>query len=264
MKFAWLCLGLVSFGSYAANHSDGSVSAYRPLRTDYTVFERRALGKAHGPKILRVTPLNTARAFAGMPPASVTHWRSLQELQKRFEGIRDKRFLTAASDDAEPRRISWLYPKDGCFARAALANRLAFHMYIPVPDKVFAFGNLRVDTDNTRRGVVGWWYHVAPIVQVSATKYVLDPAIEHARPLPLPEWLDRMGDPKKIKVAFCGSGTYSPGDDCRKETDGLEARALRAQRHYLALEERELERMGRDPERELGETPPWEIDAATR
>lgn len=100
---------------------------------------------------------------------------------------------------------------------------------------------------------------MAPIVQFGADNYVLDPAIEAERPLLLKEWIERMGNPKTIKVSICESGSYSPGDNCPKETDGLEVRAERTGKHYLALEEKELKRMGRNQEAELGDAPPLAI-----
>lgn len=240
------------------NAATASVEAYRPINVDYTVYERRALAQENAEdKSLRVTPLGSARLYNEETLPKPIGWISLADMQERFEKIRDERFMTLASDPDFPRRISWLYPKDGCFARASLFNRNAFRLFIPIPNKVFAFGNLRVKTPNSSRGVVGWWYHVAPIVQVGAEKYVLDPAIEPLHPLLLRDWIARMGNPKKIKVSICGSGSYSPGDNCNKETDGLESRAESTQKHYLALEERELKRMGRNPEVELGDAPPW-------
>jgi hypothetical protein len=55
-----------------------------------------------------------------------------------------------------------------------LANRSSFRFFWPVPGKIFAFGNLRVRTPNSVRGVVGWWYHVAPMVNESGRLWVLD------------------------------------------------------------------------------------------
>lgn len=251
-KVSLLLLVLLPFGQVF-----GRESAYRPLHIDYSVYEGRAIEREGDQKFLRTSALRSAKKYSEAELPEATPWVSHEILQMRFEKIRDERFLTLASDPDFPRRISWLYPKDGCFARASLFNRIAFRLFIPIPNKVFAFGNLRVKTPNARRGVVGWWYHVAPIVEVKGVKYVLDPAIDHEKPLPLEEWLSRMGKPEKIKVAICNTGTYSPGDDCNKKTDGMELRALRTQKYYLELEERELRRMGRDPEIELGEHPPW-------
>lgn len=250
MKF-FLMLAFLPLSSLA-------VEAYRDLNTDYTKYEQRFLQQKSDEKFLS-SPLGSARLYKPENLPQAIGWSSVEVMQERFEAIRDARFLSLPTNPEFPRRISWLYPKDGCFARAALFNRNAFRMFVPIPDKIFAFGNLRVNTNNSRRGVVGWWYHVAPMVQVGETRYVLDPAIEPNKPLPLEEWLTRMGNPARIKVALCRSGTYSPGDNCNKQTDGMELRAERTQKHYLALEESELRRMGRDPEAELGDNPPWEL-----
>lgn len=249
--------GFLFFFCVLSFSTEASVSAYRAHGVDYTVYENRVLKQKSNEKDLRITPLGSSRLYneASLPP--VIAWKSLADLQERFEKIRDHRFLTLSTKPNFPRRISWLYPKDGCFARASLFNRNAFRLFIPVPSKVFAFGNLRVTTKNSSRGAVGWWYHVAPIVEVGEVKYVLDPSIEPARPLQLKEWIQRMGKTNKVKVAICGSGTYSPGDNCHKKTDGLELRAEKTQKHYLALEEKELRRQRRSVEVELGDGPPW-------
>lgn len=248
-----LCLSLLPLVSFA---SEENVSAYRNLKTDYTVYEQKA-SKFTDDKILRTTPLNTARLYSEENLPEITSWKSMEDLQRRFEEIRDERFLPHPKKPNVLRRIAWLYPKDGCFARAALFNRASFRKFIPIPNKVFAFGNLRVKTPYSTRGVVGWWYHVAPIVEVGNTHYVLDPSIEATRPLTLKEWLERMGNPAKIKVSICGSGTYSPGDSCDKRTDGMELRAERTEKYYLSLEESELKKLGQESERTLGEEPPW-------
>lgn len=260
MKIALLLLTIIPLKAFALDAVEKNVSAYRHLKTDFSFYEKRVLrGKREFHLLRGPSAIRSARIYSDSThTAKVVSWKSHLDMQERFESIRDERFLITSDDPDFPRRISWLYPKDGCFARAALFNRNAFRMFIPVPNKVFAFGNLRVETNNSPQGVVGWWYHVAPIVQVGNEKFVLDPAIDHEKPLSLKEWLSRMGDPAKIKVAICGSGTYSPGDSCQKETDGMELRAEITQKHYLELEERELRRMGRDPEVELGDTPPWE------
>ncbi len=231
-------LGLaLSFFAHA-----GEESAYRHPDRDFSSYESRFMNSS------RIREVSTggrsahrrAKLFPEATLPQATIWTA-NMLQARFEKLRDEKFIETASG---LRRPSWLYPDDGCFARAAMANRVAFQEFMPVPSKVFAFGNLRVKTTNHPRGSVSWWYHVAPIVQVGETKYVLDPAIEFSRPLTLEEWLGRMGSPEKMKVSVCSSGTYSPGDNCDKETNGLELRALRTQKHYLSLEEQRARRLG--------------------
>lgn len=226
-------------------------SAYRDETVEYTVYENRALQASQLSLAIsqkRRTPLSTSKKFdpAALPEA--TKWKSVAEMQKRFERMRDERFLVWRRKPDVLRRSSWFYPDDGCYARAALANRNLFRWFHPVPSKVFVFGNLRVKTTNSPRGAVGWWYHVAPIVEVDKEKYVLDPSIEFTRPLPLVEWLARMGTPEKMKVAICASGTYSPSSNCDEETQGMELRAERAQQHYLDMEWSRLQRLGKQSE----------------
>ena len=236
----------------------GLPSAYRNPDTPYEVYESRAKvinreDEFDTKRMVRKTPLSMARKFPEAELPRVKVWKEAL-LQKRFERVRDARFI---NHKGKQRRASWMFPDDGCFARAALANRNIFQWFYPLANKVFAFGNLKVKTKNSLRGFVTWWYHVAPIVQVKDKKFVLDPAIEPARPLELSEWLGRMGKPERIKVAICASGTYSPGDDCDKKTDGLELRAERVQRSYLTKEEHRLKRLGRNLDEALGDTPLW-------
>lgn len=200
-----LLLYLSSSQVFALSSVRSHTFAYRSLKVDYSVYEKRALIQekqkglaSSGNSALRASKIYSETSFTG----KIVRWKSISDMQKRFEEIRDERFLFLKSEPDFPRRISWLYPKDGCFVRAALFNRNAFRMFVPVPNKVFAFGNLRVKTVNAARGVVGWWYHVAPIVQVGEEKYVLDPSIDHDKPLPIKEWLSKMGNPSRIKVAI--------------------------------------------------------------
>ena len=248
MKSSYLLIGLFLSGQCI------SESAYRDPKLDYSIYmnhyeENKSLDGLISPKA-------SARLFGSSVLPKATGWK-YSELQKRFEQLRDTRFLKSQKQKDFLRRPSWLYPDDGCWARAALANRNFFRWFNPIPKKIFAFGNLRVKTKNSPRGSVSWWYHVAPIVETEGEKYVLDPSIEYTRPLKLKEWLERMGRPSKIKVAICDSGTYSPGDDCYKNTDGIESRAERAQLYYLNLEWNRLKKLGRLPEKELGDRPPW-------
>lgn len=228
--------------------------AWRDPNIDYTVYEARAL-RSETQKVLWKSALRSAVKLDSAVLPAATAWTRV-ELHERFQRMRDERFLQSVQSNF-PRRASWLYPDDGCYARAALANRNLFRWFLPVPSKVFVFGNLRVKTPNAPRGAVSWWYHVAPVVDVNGEKFVLDPAIEPSKPLPLNEWLARMGKPERMKVSICGSGTYTPGDNCSKETDGMEKSAERAQAAYLKLEWQRLKRLGRSAEQELGENPPW-------
>jgi hypothetical protein len=231
---------LAPFSSLLANNE----SAFRDPDKDYRVYERKLLKHGTIRRTVRegcASAHKCAQLFNEELSLKATSWEEVL-LQERFEAIRDGKFIKSST--GELKSPSWSYPDDGCYSRAAVVNRFAFHQFYPIPSKVFAFGNLAVNTPNSPRGRVSWWYHVAPVVEVNGKKYVLDPAIEFERPLELGDWLSAMGDPEKIKVSICKSGTYSPGDDCEKETDGLEFRGMKAQKHFLKLEERRSTYLG--------------------
>jgi hypothetical protein len=179
-------------------------------------------------------------------------------MNERFARMRDRRWLQTDDHPGFLRRSSWLYPDDGCFARAGLAIMNFAQWALPVPSKIFVFGDLVVKTANSPSGSVSWWYHVAPIVQVGADKYVLDPALEPTHPLKLEDWLAKMSvDVHRLEVAICASGSYTPDDRCDHVTDGVEAVAAGDQIGYLQDEWFRLEELKRDPTRELGAEPPW-------
>lgn len=234
-----------------------TLSAYRNPLLPFSYYQQ-IIRKAQESSAYREdSVINSARPYKEGDLIQTTRWGSIAQLQTRFSKMRNIRSLDWKKRLDFPRRISWLYPKDGCFARASMANRFFFHEKVPVPGKIFVFGSLAVNTRNNKSGRATWWFHVAPIVQVSGVKYVLDPALEPTGPLLLKDWLSRMGNPSSMKIAICGSGAYSPEDHCRYETDGNERQASRSQSRYLDLEWKNLQELGRIPEHELGHRPPW-------
>lgn len=212
----------------------------------------------HGPLLQDAkSAVESAHAFSAGDLAAATTWESSAQMQERFEQVRDLRFLNDGQHSGL-RRSTWLYPDDGCFARAGLMMRNLFASKVRLPKKVFVFGDLTVNTPNAENGSVSWWYHVAPIVEVSGEKYVLDPAIEPHHPLPLAQWLATMSTtPQNLEVAICDSGSYTPYDACAHESDGVEAEAMKDQFYFLGEEWQRLLLLNRDPEKELGENPPW-------
>lgn len=186
------------------------------------------------------------------------HLGSFDAVTHAFEQVRDVRFMSSWIKRRFPRRITWLYPDDGCWARAATADLKYAELGYPMPSKVFAFGNLSVKTKNSPWGGVGWWYHVAPAVSYAGTAYVLDPAIEPKRPLTLADWIGLMSDdPKTVNVAICAPGTYGPGSDCATTHTRDNAHGPGEEKYYLFWEWIRLLILGRKPVQELGEHPPW-------
>ncbi len=262
----WLCLFhllcaltlYISFSVFAGeNHP---YSAVRDPSVSYQVYMEKArlLSMPQPLENAGSTPVDLAKRYKYADLPSATMWGGAIEMNTRFARVRDHRWMTERVRPNFLRRPSWMFPDDGCYARAALAIKMFSQWKTSVPKKVFVFGDLTVRTKNSPVGSVSWWYHVAPIVEVNGLKYVLDPSIEPHYPLTLLQWLSRMSHrPDELEVAICGSGTYSPYDNCRKKTDGQELMARRDQGAFLGLEWHRLEDLKRSPEQELGDNPPW-------
>ena len=256
MTLRFLILLIFSNFSFSAiSAGDSDISAYRDPKIPFESYEELMNETEKFSPFDRASAIGSAQYYTGANLPAATSWPSVGILQSRFSSVRNDRYIKWARDPNFTRRISWLYPNDGCYARATMANRWFKGHGMAIPSKVFAFGKLRVSTANHPRGTASWWYHVAPIVQVGETKYVLDPSIDASKPLPLIDWLARMGTPGEIKVAICGSGTHSPKSDCGNNTVG--SSTISSQQTFLSREWDQLKRMGRDPETLLGGSPPW-------
>lgn len=247
---------LFAFVGFSVSADTLSMSAIRNEKIDYTVYEKKASLSITGIRKSQIeTALSSARLFGSTPVPQVSSWESIEAMEKLFLEARDKRWLEYAGRSL--RRIPWMYPDDGCFARAGLLNKYFFQLKKTIPAKIFAFGNLSVTSPFSLKRRVGWWYHTAPIVSVSGQKYVLDPSVELSRPLPLEDWLRRMGEPSQIKIAICSSGTFLPVDDCKTNSDGTEARASSAKAYYLSKEEKRVRNLNLNASEVLGDNPPW-------
>ena len=174
-------------------------------------------------------------------------------LQGRFEDVRDEKMLKDAQN--RDRRLTWLFPDDGCYARAELAARRLQTRGAIAPAKIFAFGGLVVNSPNHPDGMVTWWYHVAPIVRVGVDYYVFDPAIEAKRPLKAQEWLALM-HAADASISICSTNSYDPDSAC-DTTKSYEQTAHTEERQFLVREWERLQYLGRSPEAELGNSPPW-------
>jgi len=207
----------------------------------------------------RTTPANVN--FANVPT-----W-SDADIMARFAAVRDSRYLVEFGDEQQfKRRIPWLFPRWGCGDRAEQVDIKAAEAGKARPYKLYAWGNLRVYTNNVPEGVVYWNYHVVPVVKNSAGEpIVLDPALSPCRPLPWKEWLAMMVDDiseyDQLEpwggVTLADSWAYDDwsnvaGDpnDSPKSTPALQSELL--------PRERELQtEMGRDVYSVLGNSPPW-------
>lgn len=187
-------------------------------------------------------------------------WKDMAEAETAFRDLRDLRFMYTDDKPNFLRRCSWIYPHDGCFARAALSGQNVAKWGYQRPAKIFVFGNLKVSTKNSSGGYVSWWYHVVLIVAVQNQFYVFDPAIEPRRPLPLKDWCKTMTDNlSSLTATVANPYTYAPSNPWKDSNPSHEAGAANDQKRYLSAEWSNLERLGRNPERELGDYPPWSV-----
>jgi hypothetical protein len=89
--------------------------------------------------------------------------------------------------------ISFQYVGDGCYARAHKMGWIIMNKYHYSLLKVFSYGNLSVRANKWGGCCIGWWYHVAPLVQIKTTagikSYVMDPGM-FDQPVLLSDWLN--------------------------------------------------------------------------
>lgn len=236
-------------------HAEPAVSAYRKPGTSYLEYTPKATTVKKESEVH--TAMTAAVNWKKLDAKQMVAWSSLDQVKEAFEKVRDSRFIE--EDPKFLRRSSWLYPYDGCFARAGLANKNMINWKYPEAYKVFVFGDLKVFTANSPTGQVTWWFHVVPAVRYGSEIYVLDPAIEPQQPVLLKKWLETMTlDLDSVKVSLCKAKTYAPTDLCEAEdSESPEDWGLSDQMSYLPREWDNLLSLNRDPRKELGEFPPW-------
>jgi uncharacterized protein (UPF0216 family) len=103
-----------------------------------------------------------------------------------------------------PGCIPFLYPDDGCWARAHEMCRLMIKHLGLRPNKVWIYGDLHVDTKNNPICSVSWRWHVAPTLCVRYRRYgwllgerkmmVIDPSLFFG-PVDEATWQGVQGDP---------------------------------------------------------------------
>jgi len=95
--------------------------------------------------------------------------------------------------------IPFLYPYDGCHARAHEMCRLMIDLGLN-PGKIWIKGKLHVETNNDPKCYVDWGWHVAPTLCVRGRRFpqtqqlVIDPALFSA-PVARSTWMSAQGDP---------------------------------------------------------------------
>lgn len=256
--YLWIAFYIYSHaGTYTATAM--MHSAYRgPNESAQSAFQRYRQRLAnHGVRrILEDTPLGKAVPLSMLTFEHVPGYSTGTVATQVFAKLRDERFIKDTTH-AMLRRSSWLFPDDGCFARAALAVQNIQQWAMPVPAKLFIFGNLTVRTPNSPNGSVSWWYHVVPVVMVGQQPVVFDPAINPSAPLLLKDWVKTMvPEEKSATFSICHPSSYSPASPCTVESNSS-LPALDHQVEYLKMEWQRLLDLKRDPTKELADHPPW-------
>lgn len=184
---------------------------------------------------------------------------SVERLNQIFNYIRDTKFITnLVQQPLTDRRLSWMYPDDGCYVRAELAAHFTNAQRMPETYKLFSFGDLAVKTTNHPSGIIRWWYHVVPVYRVGAQAYAMDPSIDPRGPMTVQEWKKAQEADRPVdKFAVCKPRTVGPEGDCQNPYGQSIDMSLGEQKRFLNQEWERLLEMGRNPEAELGNNPPW-------
>lgn len=197
-------------------------------------------------------PLNNERV------ARIPEVRNLESIFGLFRQLRDDRFLFQSGRPNFPRRISWMYPDDGCFVRAELSRKKLVEYGGPTPVKLFVFGDLKAKTKNHPRGIVYWWFHVVTAYRFQGKVFVIDPSLQPNRPILVQDWANRMGGTiSNFKFSVCDSKAFGPYSACYGSQGKSHRSTIKIQNDYLRYEWNRAQSMGRDPNKVLGDRPPW-------
>ncbi|MEY4616979.1 MAG: hypothetical protein RJB66_1939 [Pseudomonadota bacterium] len=234
--------------SFALAHSP--LSAVRDPQKDYRTYLRHTIsrGASTGETVLdRAEDLNT-NPWLKLRPTNYNQ----NKLQLLFNHLRDHRPTT--DKENRSRRLPWLYPDDGCYAKSAMmqsrikaGGQEGFH-------QIFLFGNLFAATPNHPAKQVSWWYHVAPIVRTTEGVFVLDPTLDPLQPLKVEHWISRMIHfTQEAKVSLCEPASFTPESECfSKGPIDVPGATEEIREVYFDLEWERIHHLGRNPEQELG------------
>lgn len=231
-----------------------SPSAHRDAWRDAeSYYPTRPLSKRSGG-----TAFSRKQALSQVDLSAIPAVSDLSFVEAKFQIVRDKRFLTSSDNRNFLRRLSWLYPDDGCYARAEMAARVIGQQGEVQPAKIFIFGNLHAETPNSVTGEVNWWYHVAVAYRTAEGVFILDPAVEPKKPLLLAEWVHQISPySRDPKLSICAAASFEPDSECLAPTPISQEKAEREAENYLPTEWDRMLELNRKPEKVLGDFPPW-------
>ena len=244
------------------SEADFDYQSVSPIRTQGETFAHAALRSMNvGPHVYDEQSddvFSTRGSLESLQPDATPMWEDSVALNRIFLDLRDKRFLQDPTHSDFSRRISWLYPDDGCFIRAELLSEKLQELGYGAPVKIFAFGDLSVTTRYSPRGQVNWWYHVAVGYRIDDVVFVLDPSVDWRGPMSLQDWLEKIhGNTESTKINICDAAAIGPRSKCHESvvTPANEV-AIRANK-YLDAEWMRIDELSLKPSDLLGEAPPW-------
>lgn len=234
------------------------LSAHRSPDESYEAARNRSVWSLEADFIGRESSVERVKKpLTEIDLSQIPEMPSYEAMEAEFKYVRDTRFLPTY-DPQFPRRLTWLYPDDGCYARAEFSRRKLMEHQAAAPMKIFVFGDLVAISPNAIRGFVTWWYHVAVIYRVQDEAYVFDAAINPSRPITLTEWNRAVGGERKlVQYSLCASGAYDPTSNCANPQEVPATVLSSEQSSFLRPEWERLQKLNRDPQSELGDSPPW-------
>lgn len=155
------------------------------------------------------------QVFATTPNVLATWSLSFAEL----EGFATEAFQVRLHDNPNPgdflRRGPWLYPANGCYAKAAHVSFLAKQKGLPQPGKIYVYGDLEFDSPYAKNGHrVYWRYHMAAAYLFDDQVFIVDPGMS-ATVLTQQNWLNLISpSPESVRVKYCDENSYSPLSTC--------------------------------------------------
>jgi len=165
-------------------------------------------------------------------------------------------FEMVAARSCQPRTpiapcIPFLYPRDGCHARAHEMCRLMIAAG-EQPAKVWNYSDrLVVKTPNEPRCEAAWGFHVAPTLEVQTAggvepqTQVIDPSL-FCEPVPVASWQAAQGDPTSI-LAYTSSDPFLPPKPADVETDPTNSKTNQALAIYRSKLRLRSARIGPPP-----------------
>jgi hypothetical protein len=212
---------------------------------------RRSPGEPKLPEIISQKPVEPSRGWLyrwfHLWFCCLFRWCCCVSLDKATQMFNLVSATTCNPLTVPPPCIPFLYPDDGCWARAHEMCRLMIAAGVS-PRKVWIDGNLHVNTKNNPACYVDWGWHVAPTLCVrqrfcSVEDMVIDPSLFTA-PVSQATWKSVQGDSNATLTPTDASvywRNYIPTDPNYVDTN------IRLQYYRLQLKNRALQPAGPPP-----------------